>query len=1008
VDSSLLEAEGLLARGDPRAESALATAVAELSLQGLGEAFHSLAARDCAVDPRLIAALSRRLAQVAAEEESEEAEEESEEELDLEHTVELDPPAAEEPQPAEPRGFHPFHVVRSLGKGGMGLVFEVEHRETHARYALKTVLPPEGGSSTEVRERARERFRREAELGARLDHPGIVRVHSARLEGRLPYLVQDLLPGGNLLDRLSVGQLPLEDALRVADEVADALEHAHGRGILHRDLKPENVVFDEHGRACLIDFGLALSLDTTQRLTQSGQLVGTPAYMAPEQVRGDESSPLTDAYALGGVLYAMLTGQSPVEAGLEEIDVVIVLRAILEEPTIPPSELRPDLPPGVERLVLALLAKDPSERLTLAGAREALARLRAGDEVEGLGRGRSPRRWWLAAVVVALLAAALFGGSPDGESPTGTAAWDERVDTAAILGSGSLAWDEEALRRDLATQGFAQDAAHQAARARLEAYLRLFLHREGRSPRVPAAAAGEARLVGLIDAVILLDTDRVAEAGQRVAANSHPLAGTVRLLAGDSPEALLTALEEREVAGALPTWRAVRALERLLAGRYAAAWLDPQAYESLVSLLWRADAMGVRLSGLEEVERVTSEEQAEALATTLREGQVSVEDVAKRVGSLLRAPPRTEARLRLATALRVALRACAAEKMRTGTTLQTTRWVLSGNGWLRLEVGEAAALRPEEMAQLVGRPSGRAPMMSDPYVLAGSAEFISRTRLLGAGRGLDRTELARLVARTPQRSFAIFLLSLREGMRPDGQARGTWSAATAQRLSAALEREPQGVPPKIAALCRVSLALRDSKLAFLAREKNPARARLLARSALRHLAAAREDAIDDTTTFNATRTRVRAKQILGQDPHGVLAWRHTLELLLARDRLGTQNRWHRALARSGAYLARALYAAGKREEARACLEETATRAPLGLGLELVVDVTRARFAWEEERFDDAWKLLQPHLRKAKTRVSLGLELERHYRRRGQAQAAETLMNELRARFPSSDALRSAR
>ena len=250
---------------------------------------------------------------------------------------------------ALPRRFGPYERVRLLGQGGMGAVFEVRHSLSGATFALKTLTQAAllGEGSEE-----RLRFQREAELAVRLAHPNVVRVADYDLGGPIPWLVQELLPGGSLQERLRRGPLSPSEVVGLGLALADALAHAHAQGVIHRDLKPDNVLFDAEGTPKLTDFGLALGADGSS-LTQSGMALGTPGYMAPEQVTGLHAhGPATDVYGLGALLYACLAGEPPFQGPLYQ-----VLEAIVEASPAPPSA-----PPALSRLLLQCLEKDPGER----------------------------------------------------------------------------------------------------------------------------------------------------------------------------------------------------------------------------------------------------------------------------------------------------------------------------------------------------------------------------------------------------------------------------------------------------------------------------------------------------------------------------------------------------------------------------------------------------------------------------------------------------------------------
>ena len=263
--------------------------------------------------------------------------------------------------PAGEEQLGPYRVVRRLGQGGMGVVDEVVHVGSGARYALKRLTP---GAARQPE--LRQRFAREAQALAGLDHPHLVRIHAAELDGPEPYLVQPLLPGGSLAERLRRGPLPLAEARRIFLELVSGLAHAHARGVLHRDLKPENVLFAPEGQAVLTDFGLARGAGDVA-LTESGALLGTLAWMPPEQARDARSADSrADVYGLGALLYALLTGRPPLEAqGLSPVAQMARLQTA--RPTAV-HELRPDAPRDLIAVCERALEKDPARRWASAVA----------------------------------------------------------------------------------------------------------------------------------------------------------------------------------------------------------------------------------------------------------------------------------------------------------------------------------------------------------------------------------------------------------------------------------------------------------------------------------------------------------------------------------------------------------------------------------------------------------------------------------------------------------------
>ncbi|RMG09272.1 MAG: serine/threonine protein kinase [Planctomycetota bacterium] len=276
--------------------------------------------------------------------------------------------------PVEPLP-RPGHIVagcrieRELGRGAMGAVFAARAPDGRP-VAVKFVLDAARGER-------RERFLREVEALRRLEHPGIVRILHAEVSGAVPCLVMERVDGNDLETLLESGALDRDARLRAVEEVARAVHHAHERGVVHRDLKPANILVARDGRAKVTDFGLAKQLERQTRLTATGAMVGTPAYLSPEQIRGDPAGvgPSCDVYALGVLLYQCLTGRLPfVGATLAEL-----MGAILSREPEPPSELAPDCGPAEDVLVQRALARDPAQRLPSALAlAEAIASLRRG------------------------------------------------------------------------------------------------------------------------------------------------------------------------------------------------------------------------------------------------------------------------------------------------------------------------------------------------------------------------------------------------------------------------------------------------------------------------------------------------------------------------------------------------------------------------------------------------------------------------------------------------------
>lgn len=255
-----------------------------------------------------------------------------------------------------------YRLVRRLGEGGMGEVWEAQDETLDRRVAVKVISLLAGGGSRGGE--ARARFLREARITARLQHPHIVTVHdlgeSGPENGNAPFLVMELVRGEGLDAKLRRGAVTLEDAARWGAQICDALADAHEAGVLHRDIKPSNILITPAGTVKVLDFGVARAADpyaTADRLTRTGFIVGTPPYMAPEQARG-YPEPGSDLYALGCLLFELITGRLPFQAP----DSVGYLAAHLSQEPPVPSAVRPGIPGAWDALVLTLLRKDPAER----------------------------------------------------------------------------------------------------------------------------------------------------------------------------------------------------------------------------------------------------------------------------------------------------------------------------------------------------------------------------------------------------------------------------------------------------------------------------------------------------------------------------------------------------------------------------------------------------------------------------------------------------------------------
>ncbi len=250
-----------------------------------------------------------------------------------------------------------YRILKVLGQGGMGMVFQAHDTQLERSVALK-VIRPEAARKPE----ARERFFREAKLAASIEHDHIVPVFHAGEANGIPYMVMPFLKGMSLAERLkNTGSLPIAEVLRIGRQVALGLSVAHARGLIHRDIQPANLWIEPHheNRIRILDFGLARILEPEKtKLTQSGVILGTPAYMAPEQAQAKPVGPACDLFSLGVVLYQLATGRMPFEGDT----VTSLLVAIVTQNPPPPHTINPEIPKPLSELIMELLDKDESKR----------------------------------------------------------------------------------------------------------------------------------------------------------------------------------------------------------------------------------------------------------------------------------------------------------------------------------------------------------------------------------------------------------------------------------------------------------------------------------------------------------------------------------------------------------------------------------------------------------------------------------------------------------------------
>jgi eukaryotic-like serine/threonine-protein kinase len=274
--------------------------------------------------------------------------------------------------------FGRYEILTELGRGAMGVVYKARDPRINRVVAVKTISL--AGQSPEEQREYRERFFREAEAAGRLSHPGIVTIFDVGEEPQTqaPYIVMEYV-GGESLDKVlsrNDHKLPLDTALQLTQELAEALDCAHGQGVVHRDLKPANILLTEDGHAKIADFGVA-KLNLANH-TLAGRALGTPAYMSPEQLNGEPVDGRSDLFSLGVVLYTVLTGYRPFQGN----SAITVSFKVVNRDPVPATILDSDLPQGLDSIIQRAMAKDPADRYQ-RGKEMVL-------DIQGLQEGREP------------------------------------------------------------------------------------------------------------------------------------------------------------------------------------------------------------------------------------------------------------------------------------------------------------------------------------------------------------------------------------------------------------------------------------------------------------------------------------------------------------------------------------------------------------------------------------------------------------------------------------------
>ena len=279
-----------------------------------------------------------------------------------------------------------YEILGVLGTGGMGIVYKARHLRLDRLVALKMIKAGAGAQPDDL-----ARFEAEARAVAAIDHPNIIKIFEIGEHDGLPYFSLEFLEGGSLAQRIAGKPQPIEDAARIVETLARAMDVAHRRGIVHRDIKPANVLLAGDGTPKIADFGLVKRLEADSAQTGTGSILGSPSYMAPEQTTGAEKAgPAADQYALGATLYEMLTGRPPFR-GSSILDTLDLIRTA--EP-VAPSQLLPRMPRDLETICLKALQKDAARRYPdVAAMAEDLRRFRAGEPIVARPISGPERAW---------------------------------------------------------------------------------------------------------------------------------------------------------------------------------------------------------------------------------------------------------------------------------------------------------------------------------------------------------------------------------------------------------------------------------------------------------------------------------------------------------------------------------------------------------------------------------------------------------------------------------------
>lgn len=339
-----------------------------------------------------------------------------------------------------------YNIVEKLGEGGMGEVYLAHDTELDRKVALK-FLPPHYTFDTELK----SRFRREAKAAAALNHPNIITVHEIGEHENRTYIAMEYVEGESLREKVSRGQLLVNSAVDIAHQICDGLNAAHQAGIIHRDIKPENIVIDKAGRVRILDFGLARMSGAT-KLTKEASTLGTISYMSPEQFQGVPVDHRADIWAVGVVLYEMLTGVLPFKGEYEQA----VMYSVCNEEPEPVSSLRPDVSGELEKVVSISLEKEPGRRYQNVGEmlteleklRESWSALSKGDQVGARTTLARPHRRWSLSTTIAIVSfltviIVAFYYFLSIQNQPSSPAWKIKPLTGSVIYEGAPTWSPD-------------------------------------------------------------------------------------------------------------------------------------------------------------------------------------------------------------------------------------------------------------------------------------------------------------------------------------------------------------------------------------------------------------------------------------------------------------------------------------------------------------------------------------------------------------------------------------